>query len=202
MRQGLQWRLGCVLGFLAVLAGCGGGGGALGDSNDGRLVIRSTVSLRGGASLGTERLLSGGQCVALTLEDQVQHQAAVDEAGAYLLLVPPSFEGRLRCNLAASSGLYLERYVDLSGTQAGDDLIGLDLSPLSTIVARRMVFDRLDGRLSAPAAAEAATLLANPPAEATQLATGLAAVYERLAETALTVDSEALMLDLFADGTA
>lgn len=202
LRQGLQWRLGCVLGFLAVLAGCGGGGGALGDSNDGRLVIRSTVSLRGGVSLGTERLLSGGQCVALTLEDQVQHQAAVDEAGAYLLLVPPSFEGRLRCNLAASSGLYLERYVDLSGTQAGDDLIGLDLSPLSTIVARRMVFDRLDGRLSAPAAAEAATLLANPPAEATQLATGLAAVYERLAETALTVDSEALMLDLFADGTA
>jgi hypothetical protein len=82
-----------VLGFLAVLAGCGGGGGALGDSNDGRLVIRSTVSLRGGVSLGTERLLSGGQCVALTLEDQVQHQAAVDEAGAYLLLVPPSFEG-------------------------------------------------------------------------------------------------------------
>jgi hypothetical protein len=88
--------------------------------------------------------------VAVTLEEQVQHTATVGSDGTFLLLVPPTFEGRLRCALSAASGLYLERYVDLTGAQEGDDRLGLDLTPLSTLVARKLVFDRLDGRLAAP----------------------------------------------------
>ena len=133
------------------------------------------MALRGTASLGAEPALSGGQCVAVTLEEQVQHTATLGGDGSFLLLVPPTFEGRLRCALSAASGLYLERYVDLTGAQEGDDRRGLDLSPLSTLVARKLVFDRLDGRLTAPAEAEGLALLDSPGAELARLAEGLGA---------------------------
>jgi 5'-nucleotidase len=140
--------------------------------------------------------------VAVTLEEQVQHTATVGSDGAFLLLVPPTFEGRLRCSLSASSGLYLERYVDLTGAQEGDDRLGLDLSPLSTLVARKLVFDRLDGRLTAPAEAQGVALLEAPGADLARLAEGLDAVFQLLRDDALTLDTEAVMLDLFADGVA
>jgi 5'-nucleotidase len=160
------------------------------------------VALRGTASLGAEPALAGGQCVAVTLEEQVQHTATVGSDGTFLLLVPPTFEGRLRCALSAASGLYLERYVDLTGAQEGDDRLGLDLSPLSTLVARKLVFDRLDGRLTAPAEAEGLALLDAPGADLARLAEGLDAAFQLLRDDALTVDTEAVMLDLFADGVA
>lgn len=197
----MAWHLVGVIGLCGALLGCGGGG-ALGESNDGRLVTRTTVALRGTASLGTEAALAGGQCVAVTLEEQVQHTATVGSDGAFLLLVPPTFEGRLRCSLSASSGLYLERYVDLTGAQEGDDRLGLDLSPLSTLVARKLVFDRLDGRLMAPAEAQGVALLEAPGADLARLAEGLDAVFQLLRDDALTLDTEAVMLDLFADGVA
>lgn len=197
----MAWHLVGVIGLCGVLWGCGGGG-ALGESNDGRLVTRSTVALRGTASLGAEPALSGGQCVAVTLEEQVQHTATLGSDGGFLLLVPPTFEGRLRCALSAASGLYLERYVDLTGAQEGDDRLGLDLSTLSTLVARKLVFDRLDGRLTAPAEAEGLALLDAPGAELARLAEGLGAAFQLLRDDALTVDTEAVMLDLFADGVA
>ena len=197
----MAWHLVGVIGLCGVLWGCGGGG-ALGESNDGRLVTRSTVALRGTASLGAEPALSGGQCVAVTLEEQVQHTATLGGDGSFLLLVPPTFEGRLRCALSAASGLYLERYVDLTGAQEGDDRRGLDLSPLSTLVARKLVFDRLDGRLTAPAEADGLALLDAPGAELARLAEGLGAAFQLLRDDALTVDTEAVMLDLFFDGTA
>jgi 5'-nucleotidase len=140
--------------------------------------------------------------VAVTLEEQVQHTATVGSDGTFLLLVPPTFEGRLRCALSAASGLYLERYVDLTGAQEGDDRLGLDLSPLSTLVARKLVFDRLDGRLTAPAEAEGLALLDAPGADLARLAEGLDAAFQLLRDDALTVDTEAVMLDLFADGVA
>ena len=197
----MAWHLVGVIGLCGALGGCGGGG-ALGESNDGRLVTRSTVALRGTASLGAEPALSGGRCVAVTLEEQVQHAATVDSDGAFLLLVPPTFEGRLRCALSTASGLYLERYVDLTGAQEGDDRLGLDLSPLSTVVARKLVFDRLDGRLTAPAEAQGLALLDAPGADLARLAEGLDAAFQVLRDDALTVDTEAVMLDLFADGVA
>ena len=197
----MAWHLVGVIGLCGALGGCGGGG-ALGESNDGRLVTRSTVALRGTASLGAEPALSGGRCVAVTLEEQVQHAATVDSDGAFLLLVPPTFEGRLRCALSAASGLYLERYVDLTGAQEGDDRLGLDLSPLSTVVARKLVFDRLDGRLTAPAEAQGLALLDAPGADLARLAEGLDGAFQVLRDDALTVDTEAVMLDLFADGVA
>jgi 5'-nucleotidase len=138
----------------------------------------------------------------VTLEEQVQHTATLGGDGSFLLLVPPTFEGRLRCALSAASGLYLERYVDLTGAQEGDDRLGLDLSPLSTLVARKLVFDRLDGRLTAPAEAEGLALLDAPGAELARLAEGLGAAFQLLRDDALTVDTEAVMLDLFFDGTA
>jgi 5'-nucleotidase len=140
--------------------------------------------------------------VAVTLEEQIQHAATVDSDGAFLLLVPPTFEGRLRCALSPSSGLYLERYVDLTGAQEGDDRLGLDLSPLSTLVARKLVFDRLDGRLTVPSEAEGLALLNAPGADLARLAEGLDAAFQVLRDDALTVDTEAVMLDLFADGVA
>ena len=197
----MAWHLVGVIGLCGALGGCGGGG-ALGESNDGRLVTRSTVALRGTASLGAEPALSGGRCVAVTLEEQVQHAATVDSDGAFLLLVPPTFEGRLRCALSTASGLYLERYVDLTGAQEGDDRLGLDLSPLSTVVARKLVFDRLDGRLTAPAEAQGLALLDAPGADLARLAEGLDGAFQVLRDDALTVDTEAVMLDLFADGVA
>lgn len=197
----MAWHLAGVIGLCGALGGCGGGG-ALGDSNDGRLVTRSTVALRGTASLGAEPALAGGRCVAVTLEEQVQHTAVLGSDGRFLLLVPPTFEGRLRCALSASSGLYLERYVDLTGAQEGDDRLGLDLSPLSTLVARKLVFDRLDGRLRAPAEGEGLALLDAPGADLARLAEGLGAAFQLLRDDALSVDTEAVMLDLFADGVA
>ena len=197
----MAWHLVGVIGLSGALWGCGGGG-ALGESNDGRLVTRSTVALRGTASLGTEPALASGQCVAVTLDEQVQHTATLGTDGRFLLLVPPTFEGRLRCALSPSSGLYLERYVDLTGAQEGDDRLGLDLSPLSTLVARKLVFDRLDGRLTAPAEALGQALLDAPGADMARLAEGLGAAFQLLRDDALTVDTEAVMLDLFADGVA
>ena len=177
----MAWHLVGVIGLCGALWGCGGGG-ALGDSNDGRLVTRSTVALRGTASLGAEPALAGGQCVAVTLEEQVQHTATVGSDGTFLLLVPPTFEGRLRCALSPSSGLYLERYVDLTGAQEGDDRLGLDLSPLSTLVARKLVFDRLDGRLTAPAEAEGLALLESVRAENTAMRKAYYEMRSRLRE--------------------
>ena len=81
----MAWHLVGVIGLCGVLWGCGGGG-ALGESNDGRLVTRSTVALRGTASLGAEPALSGGQCVAVTLEEQVQHTATLGGDGSFLLI--------------------------------------------------------------------------------------------------------------------
>jgi 5'-nucleotidase len=178
-----------------VLAACSG-------SNDGTLVTRSTIALRGAVDDGLANSpLAGAACEAVDLTGTRRDLNTAGTDGAFLLLVPEGFHGLVRCRAPGLTRLSVAAFVSTTGLVAGDDLFGVEVDPARTIVARAMVHAAADDPeldLDARLAVLEAALAADPSLGA--LAETFTAVFEILRSAGVDADTEALFVDLFEDG--
>ena len=176
-----------------VLAACSG--------NDGTLVTRSTIALRGVAETASGPL-AAVRCEAVTGAGTLVDDALTDDAGAFLLLVPEGFGGVVRCPAPGFVGLEVRTFVSTAGLSAGDDLGGLRADPGRTVLARALVHGQADDpAFDGPARIAALeTALASDPGVGA-LADAYAAAFAELRVAGVDGDVETLLVDLFEDGT-
>lgn len=176
-----------------LLAACG--------ENDGTLVTRSTIALRGVAETAAGPF-AAVRCEAVTAAGTFVDDAITDDVGAFLLLVPEGFRGVVRCPAPGFVGLQVRTYVSTAGLSAGDDLEGLRADPGRTVIARALVHGQADDPAfdAAARSAELEAALASDPGVGA-LADAYAAALAELRAAGVDGDVETLIVDLFEDGT-
>ncbi|HSG91907.1 MAG TPA: 5'-nucleotidase C-terminal domain-containing protein [Pseudomonadales bacterium] len=188
------------------LAACGGGGG----SNDGTLVTRSGVAVTGIADDGTASSpIAGGTCVARTLAGAVVSSATTGSDGSYLLLVDPGQRVYISCSDAGRTNLAIRTFASTEGLAEGADLGGQDVLPATSVIARivaqeaaddptldaRARFTELRARLLPFESGQPAL-----DADLQLLADVSTTTYDRLRDTGVDVEFEAVLADLYDDG--
>lgn len=134
--------------LVAMLAlGCGGGG------NDGTLVERSTVAIRGVVDDGGPTSpVANARCRVLDLEGRVLHSATANEQGEFVLLADPGLRGFIGCAPPNQAALELRAFLSTVGLAEGSDLSGQLVLPASTVVARLVAQEFSDGAATDPVA--------------------------------------------------
>lgn len=133
--------------LLAVLAvGCGGG-------NDGTVVERSTVAIRGVVDDGTPNTpVANARCRVIDLDGRVLHTATANEQGEFVLLADPGLRGFIGCAPPNQQALELRAFLSTEGLAEGSDLDGQLVLPASTVVARIVAQEFSDGSIADPVA--------------------------------------------------
>lgn len=130
-----------------VAVGCGGGG------NDGTLVERSTVAIRGVVDDGTPTSpVANARCRVIDLEGQVLHTANANEQGEFVLLADPGLRGFIGCAPPNQTALELRAFLSTAGLPEGGDLTGQVVLPSTTVVARLVAQEFSDGAITDPVA--------------------------------------------------
>ena len=130
MRQELIWAKNLTILFaLLISLGCGGGGG--GDS----LSTEENVTISGKVDDGTANSpIPDALCF---FEDQngVTYSWRSNTIGEFLIVLPPDVEGNIRCHPSGIPNLALSTFLSTKGEEAGNKILGEDVTPARTVVA-------------------------------------------------------------------
>ncbi len=180
--------------LVAILAlGCGG-------SNDGTLVERSTVAIRGVVDDGTPTSpVANARCRVLDLEGRVLHSATANADGEFVLLADPGVRGFIACAPPNQAALELRTFLSTVGLAEGGDLTGQLVLPSSTVVARLVAQEFSDGVVTDPVARRDALMDAVETDPDLGLLTAVATLLFNTLQGGANADFEALFMDLVDD---
>lgn len=193
----------------AVLSACGGGTG--GDSNDGEFVGRTGIVVTGIADDGTDTSpLAGATCQLQDFAGRILDATTTEADGSYLLLLDPDLQAFVVCAGAGQSALALRTFVSTAGLPSGGELPGQDVLPATTMLSRIVAAEAADD----PALDSGARLSGLfdllvplgsdvPPGDADLqlLADATTIAFDALRDAGEDVDFDAVLTDLFDDGT-
>ncbi|MCC5884999.1 MAG: 5'-nucleotidase C-terminal domain-containing protein [Gammaproteobacteria bacterium] len=191
-RAEVRWLGSAIL--LAILAvGCGGG-------NDGTVVERSTVAIRGVVDDGTPTSpVANARCRVLDLEGRVLHSATANAQGEFVLLADPGERGVLACAPPNQAALELRAFFSTVGLPPGGDLSDQLVLPATTVVAWLVAQEFSDGRVSDPVARRDALMGAIDTDADLGLLTATATMLFNALRGGANADFEALFMDLVDD---
>lgn len=184
-----------LVAIVAVVGvGCGGGG------NDGTLVERSTVAIRGVVDDGTPTSpVANARCRVIDLDGQVLHTATANEQGEFVLLADPGLRGFIGCAPANQTALELRAFLSTVGLPEGGDLAGQVVLPSSTVVARLVAQEFSDGAVTDPVARRDTLMDAIDTDADLGLLTATATLLFNTLSGGANADFEALFMDLVDD---
>jgi len=180
--------------LVAMLAiGCGGG-------NDGTLVERSTVAIRGVVDDGTPTSpVANARCRVLDLDGRVLHSATANAQGEFVLLADPGVRGVIGCAPPNQAALELRAFFSTVGLSEGGDLTGQLVLPASTVVARLVAQEFSDGAVTDPVARRDQLMDAIETDADLGLLTATATLLFNALRGGANADFEALFMDLVDD---
>lgn len=187
------WWLGTATLVAMLAVGCGGG-------NDGTLVERTTVAIRGVVDDGTPTSpVANARCRVLDLDGRVLHSATANAQGEFVLLANPGVRGVLACAPPNQPALELRAFFSTVGLPQGGDLDGQLLLPATTVVARLVTQEFSDGSISDPVARRDALMNAIETDADLGLLTATATMLFNALLGGSNADLEALFMDLVDD---
>lgn len=187
------WSLVTAIAMVILAVGCGGG-------NDGTLVERSTVAIRGVVDDGTPTSpVANARCRVLDLEGGVLHSATANEQGEFVLLADPGVRGFIGCAPPGQAALELRTFLSTVGFAEGSDLVGLNVLPSTTVVARLVAQEFSDGAITDPVARREALMDAIESDGDLGLLTATATLLFNTLSGGANADFEALFMDLVDD---
>lgn len=191
-RAEVRW-LGTVILMAMLAVGCGG-------SNDGTVVERTTVAIRGVVDDGTPTSpVANARCRVLDLQGRVLHSATANANGEFVLLAEPGVRGVLACAPPNQAALELRAFFSTVGLPPGGDLTDQLVLPSSTVVARLVAQEFSDGVITDPVARRDALMAAIDTDADLGLLTAMATMLFNILQGGANADFEALFMDLVDD---